>query len=381
MGPYDTVLPADAVEFCPHPAATDIFAVGTYKLDDPPAKSDSSTGVGTPSILTPASEEPPAISSGTTQTRHGKCLFFRVNGEADGAFEPLSDFSLPAVLDMKWLHTTEDRQPVLAIADSECNITLAEWNIEVSQVEARTSVVCGSSNVLCLSIDWNNRRDPTSSMASLIVSLSNGKLALLRPDPVNGLSVEEAWHAHDYEPWAAAWECWDHNLVYSGGDDLKLKLWDIRAGCDQPVQINRRFDAGITSIQSHPHIEHVIAVGSYDNTVRLYDRRKLTTPMTQAEVGGGAWRVKWNPSPKRTHDLLVAAMHDGFKVVKFHDMWTKEDTPPVFSEKWDVIERFDKHESLAYGVDWSYATGVDERGQGLIASASFYDCVLHTWRG
>lgn len=65
----------------------------------------------------------------------------------------------------------------------------------------------------------------------------------------------------------------------TGGDDLKLKLWDIRVGYDQPVQVNKRygydlceaiaiiahraprFDAGITSIQSHPHIEHVLAVG------------------------------------------------------------------------------------------------------------------------
>ena len=55
-----------------------------------------------------------------------------------------------------------------------------------------------------------------SSMASLVVSLSNGKVALLRPDPVNGLSVEETWHAHDHEPWVAAWEYWDNNLIYSG---------------------------------------------------------------------------------------------------------------------------------------------------------------------
>ncbi|KZV77637.1 WD-40 repeat-containing protein [Peniophora sp. CONT] len=372
MGPYDTGLPADSVEFCPHPAATDIFAVGTYKLDDPRAEIGAPVGgAETPEVLTPITEEPP-IPVRTAQTRHGKCLFFRVNGEADEAFEAVCEVSLPAVLDMKWLHTTETRQPVLAIADSECNITLAEWDIEINQVEARTSISCGSSDVLCLSLDWANRRHPTSSMDSLIVSLSNGKLALLRPNPVNGLSIEETWHAHDHEPWAAAWEYWDNNIIYSGGDDLKLKLWDIRAGFDRPVLMNRRFDAGITSIQSHPHIEHVLAVGGYDNTVRLFDNRKLTTPMTQAEVGGGAWRVKWNPAPKRSHDLLVAAMHDGFKV---------EDTPPVFSEKWDIIERFDKHESLAYGVDWSYAHDTEERGHGLIASASFYDCALHTWRG
>lgn len=81
MGPYDTGLPADSVEFCPHPAATDIFAVGTYKLDEPPVKSNTSTGAESPTDLTPATEEPPIIPVRTSQKRYGKCLFFRIVGE------------------------------------------------------------------------------------------------------------------------------------------------------------------------------------------------------------------------------------------------------------------------------------------------------------
>ena len=65
-----------------------------------------------------------------------------------------------------------------------------------------------------------------------------------------------------------------------GGDDLKLKAWDIRQDFSQPLFVNKRcdilsdlrvvkltirshirFDAGITTIQSHPYIEHMIAVG------------------------------------------------------------------------------------------------------------------------
>ena len=84
MGPYDTVLPADSVEFCPHPAATDIFAVGTYKLDDPQVKDGPLASPDTPGLSTPNAEEPP-IPTQAAQTRHGKCLFFRVTEEAGEA--------------------------------------------------------------------------------------------------------------------------------------------------------------------------------------------------------------------------------------------------------------------------------------------------------
>jgi len=135
-----------------------------------------------------------------------------------------------------------------------------------------------------------------------------------------------------------------------------------------------RFGAGVTTIQSHPHIEHLIAVGSYDNTVHLYDARKPLLPVTQADVGGGAWRAKWHPSATRKNDLLVACMHDGFKVVRF-------DVEETIKNHWGIIRRYHEHESLAYGVDWSFA-GVGNGDSGtVIASCSFYDHALHLWTG
>ncbi|KAI0033176.1 WD-40 repeat-containing protein [Vararia minispora EC-137] len=372
--PYDTVQPADSVEFCPHPAATAIFACGTYKLEDP----DLQLGDKTPTLSTPEVETPPPLPK-SHQKRTGRCLFFESSRPETPSL--LQELALPAILDMKWCHTSETRQPLLAIADSECNISFHEWDIEEKRIDASVSVSLGDPQVLCLSLDWANRRQPTSSLADLVVSLSNGDLALLRQDATGGLSVRDSWHAHDYEPWIAAWNYWDTNIIYSGGDDLKMKAWDIRAGFSQPVAINKRFTAGVTTIQSHPNTEHIIAVGSYDSSVRLFDTRKLLTPLTQAEVGGGAWRVKWHPSPKRTHDLLVAAMHGGFKILKFHDMWTSQDTPPVFRERWTIMKEFNKHQSLAYGVDWSHVPMQDERGETLVASASFYDHAMYLWRG
>ena len=55
-----------------------------------------------------------------------------------------------------------------------------------------------------------------SDLGSLIVSLSNGDLCLLNSFEGSNMGVAETWHAHDYEPWIAAWNYWDPNVIYSG---------------------------------------------------------------------------------------------------------------------------------------------------------------------
>jgi len=95
--------------------------------------------------------------------------------------------------------------------------------------------------------------------------------------------------------------------------------------------------------------------------------------LTQADVGGGAWRVKWHPSEVRKHELLVACMHDGFKVVKFGSPESSN-----FSGESQIISRYDEHESLAYGADWSYAPPLPN-GKSLVGCCSFYDHKMSLW--
>ncbi|KAI0308197.1 WD-40 repeat-containing protein [Multifurca ochricompacta] len=352
----DTVLPADSVEFCPHPNASNVLVCGTYKLEDRQNFQEN--------------EKP--VSS----IRRGQCLVYEVHSEQDIKVSKTQEISLPAILDLKWCHTASNCQPLLAVADAEGSVSLFQWDFEQKQLRSASSLRVAPSHVLCLSLDWSNRKVPTSVAGSLVVSLSDGKLALLKPDQTGQLLITSVWPAHTHEPWCVAWNYWDDNLIYSGGDDLQLKAWDIRQGFERPT-----FDAGVTCIQSHPYIEHLLAVGSYDSTVRLFDVRKPLTPLTQAEVGGGAWRVKWHPSPSRVYDLLVAAMHDGFKIVSFHMEHELMAPSNKAGESWEIQKRYDEHKSLAYGVDWSYQLRQSQPGQTLIASASFYDHALHLWQG
>lgn len=96
------------------------------------------------------------------------------------------------------------------------------------------------------------------------------------------------------------------------------------------------------------------------------------------EVGGGVWRTKFHPDPKR-RAILLATMHDGFKVVELSErLVAGEGWESMQPEDAVVITRFDEHGSLAYGVDWCRAEPVD--GKSYVASCSFYDHTMHLWR-
>lgn len=91
----------------------------------------------------------------------------------------------------------------------------------------------------------------------------------------------------------------------------------------------------------------------------------MLKPLAQHAVGGGVWRVKWNPLPSRRDDVLVACMHDGFKVVQVQ---REGDQPRALETA--IVNK--SHASLAYGADW-------ERDGQQIASASFYDHAARLW--
>ncbi|GAC96222.1 hypothetical protein PHSY_003802 [Pseudozyma hubeiensis SY62] len=191
------------------------------------------------------------------------------------------------------------------------------------------------------------------------------------------------WAAHDFEAWIAAFDCFNPTTVWSGGDDLTLKGWDLRSvssttpttptfACTKP------FNGGVTSLQSHHLRQHLWAVGSYDSYLRLFDARMPARPLSETNVGGGVWRVKWHPDDPRT--LLVGCMHDGFKVLRLDDLAEEgAGGAELRGKEFDVVTRFDAHESLAYGCDWDRGEVDAEGAARRVYSCSFYDATLHIW--
>lgn len=88
----------------------------------------------------------------------------------------------------------------------------------------------------------------------------------------------------------------------------------------------------------------------------MWDTRHLKTSLTETNVNGGVWRLKWHPHKPNT--VLAACMYGGFRILKIEDGI-------------DVVCEYMEHESIAYGADWKF----DEIG--IVATCSFYDCMMH----
>ena len=166
-----------------------------------------------------------------------------------------------------------------------------------------------------------------------------------------------------------------------------MKVWDIRQ-TQRPIHKvgDTEFEAGVTAISSHPSIENIFAVGSYDEHVRLYDFRKIDEPLSKIGLGGGVWRIKWHPSNwnkdcrvrRCQGKVFVAAMHGGgCRIVNFPSLMSGDACQEERDvQEADILSKFTAHESMAYGADW-IAFGSPK--QEAVASCSFYDRKAFIW--
>ncbi len=202
------------------------------------------------------------------------------------------------------------------------------------------------------------------------------------------------WNAHTLfgcaaEVWTVCFASNQHystysNTVISGGDDCIMKLWDLRTSSGSRNRAihsigQEEFGAGVTAVTYHPSLEHIFCCGSYDESIRIWDMRKMSSkePLSRIDVGGGVWRIKWHPRDKGR--ILVGAMHGGCRVVDVPCLsdWHHSDNRDGDARSFDmhITKEFIEHESMAYGADWIYLEGHYEAA----ASCSFYDRQAFIW--
>ncbi|XP_076293228.1 diphthine methyltransferase [Lasioglossum baleicum] len=347
---FDTELSADSVEWCPSDSHKNIFVCGTYQLiKDNELKVDIAK-----------------------TKRFGRIYMFKVDGE--GHLTLLQKLEVPAVLDMKWAHTWRNRI-LLGVVNSLGYLQIYQMttNKEKENLELlMEKKVADDEEVLALSLDWCSGRwsHDNESNLSIVVSDSKGSLTLFEINE-NELICINSWHAHEFEAWITAFDYWDTNVIYSGGDDSKFRRFDIRIGTN-PTAISKVHEAGVTSLHSNATREHLLASGSYDESLRLWDTRNWKTPVSRTDLGGGVWRLKWDPFARKY--LLAACMLGGFRIVDCEN-----------TEAPHVIGEYNEHKSLAYGCDWSFLNSAEVPKRALnketcdvclIGTCSFYDHLL-----
>ncbi|XP_004488042.1 WD-40 repeat-containing protein MSI4 [Cicer arietinum] len=87
----------------------------------------------------------------------------------------------------------------------------------------------------------------------------------------------------------------------SVGDDSCLILWDARVGSSPVVKVEKAHNADLHCVDWNPHDDNLILTGSADNSVRMFDRRNLTSngvgsPIHKFEAHKAAVLcVQWSP--------------------------------------------------------------------------------------
>lgn len=340
---WSTAQHADSVEFY----ASDIFTVGTYHLRED-GKRDGSI------LLLQAA----TVDAGLTEVHSlDRC-------ELPGA----------GVFDLKWSPRTGGAQRLLAAATADGRPPQLFTVVEAAEDEggrmkpSLSKLIDSSDHApsytdsVCLSVSWS------TSSAQLAASYNHGELALYQATH-SGLQQLHRWEDHSgAEVWVAAHASNSDAVLFSGGDDCALRIWDVRE--DSPAaRITKRFDMGVTTIAPHMN-GTTIAVGSYDESVTLWDLRQPRSPFASLPgLGGGIWRIKWHPTI--ADYLLVAAMRGGFHLLHQED-----------SQLQLCATHMEPHtsEGLSYGIDWILPDNQTSQKKpnhlGFAACASFYDALL-----
>nr|XP_010923693.1 histone-binding protein MSI1 homolog isoform X2 [Elaeis guineensis] len=94
-----------------------------------------------------------------------------------------------------------------------------------------------------------------------------------------------------------AWHLRHEHLFGSVGDDHYLLIWDLRTPtADKPIQQVVAHQGEVNCLAFNPFNEWVVATGSTDKTVKLFDLRKLSTALhTFDSHKEEVFQVGWSP--------------------------------------------------------------------------------------
>lgn len=328
----NTGYSADTVEWCPIVNHRQFFVCGTYHL-----------------------EENKDLQLPTR--RNGRVDLYKYN-QSNNNLTKCDSKESAAILDSKW-SLLGDR-PIVAAATALGEVLLYELS-SVSETLKPLSMVhlnVNADTILTLAIEWNHE----NSMAKkLIASDSKGNASILQPVS-SGLEIVSQWNAHSFEAWTCCFDKFNTNVVYTGGDDTVINAYDIRIdGNATKVMSNNTHMAGVTSLISLPEWEHLLATGSYDDHLRIFDNRSFKHPVESIDLKGGVWRIK--PDPQNKYLLLCACMYHNISIVGINNNMN-------VGEHLEIVGEYNEHGSICYGADWCYENiGISK----VIATCSFYD--------
>lgn len=301
-------------------------------------------------------------------SRHGR-LYLMNLVNADQIIMRLQTLEVSAVLDCKWAPQLVFDEILIAVASANGQINIYKLvngasasslmleHVNLASIPKQETEV----DLLTLSLNWSIGQDNIK----IATSDSKGRISVFRLDGKD-LQLLHNWTAHSFEAWIVNFDPFNSHICYTGGDDCKLRTYDLRCELTSARTTNSFHSSGVTSLVCPLKTENLLLSGSYDEQVLLWDSRQMKRPLKNVSVGGGVWRMRFKP---QSEDLiLVACMYNGFQLL---------------DQNLHVLSKYtEEHESIAYGADWSYLcpSSNDQcfsyfsgENSSLAATCSFYD--------
>uniref|UniRef100_A0A914Y8E6 Probable histone-binding protein lin-53 n=1 Tax=Panagrolaimus superbus TaxID=310955 RepID=A0A914Y8E6_9BILA len=113
----------------------------------------------------------------------------------------------------------------------------------------------------------------------------------------NFLDAKTIFKGHTAVVEDVAWHVLHEDIFGSVGDDRKLMIWDARApGSKEPTHTVEAHGAEVNCLSFNPFSEYILATGSADKTVALWDLRNLRLKLHSFESHKDEiFQVQWSP--------------------------------------------------------------------------------------
>lgn len=350
---FTTEWHACSIETIPFQSTNDrCFLLGTYELDSKSTDNEISSG------------------------RSGNISLLQQKSDAD-LVEVDCHKIKSGVLDMKFASPS-----LFASAMSDGRVDLFHISSDYNILWKHSTGE--SSDILYLSLDWNVICEDIPMDAKLSVSTQNGSVLVFQVTPSGASLINSIDNAHpmfgqDMPVWIVAHSKQSQDVLLSGGDDYKFKLWDIRSPLT-PLFTSKFHSYGVTSAMWHPKNSNIFVTGSYDEHCAVWDQRRLDRPVLDIATGGGVWRTKWFcAETESSADFLITAnMQGGARI------YNLSNPSELICTVKKTVEFGDSSNSsqLMYGIDLLRHKNSSNSSahQFDVASCSFYENLVQIWR-
>ncbi|KAL1245657.1 Diphthine methyltransferase [Trichinella spiralis] len=158
---------------------------------------------------------------------------------------------------------------------------------------------------------------------------------------VHIVSLDEADFQLENLVWSLAKDPNSYHILYTGGEDGLLKLWDCRIQLLEAELMNSFHRAGVVCIRPNQQRSHILATSGYDDLLALWDIRNMQQCIDFIDLNSAAWTIRWDNENDQMR-LLCACLSEGVVEISVENESTLKLTRKD--------QRFGA--SLVYGCDW-----------------------------